>query len=94
MRTRDRILLAAAFSLATLGMAGCDRGSPGERNPTAGATGHAGDTAGGTQSAQPGTGLQGGLGTNRMGAPPSPAASGAIPEGSKNRTPQGSVGNR
>jgi hypothetical protein len=94
MQTRDRILLAAALSLAAVGMAGCDRGSPGERNPTAGATGQAGDTAGGTPSAQPGKGLQGGLGANRMGAPPSPAASAAIPEGSKNRTPHNSVGNR
>jgi hypothetical protein len=33
------------------------------------------------------------LGTNRMGAASAPAA-GGIPDGSKNRTPHNSVGNR
>jgi hypothetical protein len=93
MQGRDRILWLAAAAL-TLGLAGCDRGNPGQRNPTAGATGHAGDASGSAQSAQPGKGLEGGLGTHRMGAAPAPAASGSIPDGSRNLTPHGSVGNR
>jgi hypothetical protein len=88
MRHRDRVLLlAAALSLA---IAGCDRGGGASRNAAPGATGHANDTA----AQPPGGGLQGGLGTNRMGAAPSQAASGTVPDGSKNRTTGGSVGNR
>jgi hypothetical protein len=94
MRLRGHILLAAAA--LSLALAGCDRGGTASRNAAPGATGHADEAAAGGQTAQPpGSGLQGGLGTNRMGAAPSSqAASGAVANGSKNRTTGGSVGNR
>jgi hypothetical protein len=92
MSPRDRaLLLAAAMSLA---LAGCDRGGTASRDAPPGATGRAGGTAQRSQSAAPGSGLQGGLGTNSMGAASSPAGSPAVPDGSKNRTTGGSVGNR
>ena len=88
MQYRDRaLLLAAALSLA---LAGCDRG-------TDGVTGSGtADASGRSQPAQPGVGLQGGLGTSSMGAASSPSGStgSAIPDGSRNRTTAGSVGNR
>jgi hypothetical protein len=96
MQLRDGVLLLAA--VLSLGLAGCDKGNPAQRNPVTGATGRAGNAGGSSSSsAQAGSGLQGGLGTNSMGAGPAPTASSAgssIPDGSKNRTTGGSVGNR
>jgi hypothetical protein len=92
MQNRDRaLLLAAVMSLA---LAGCDRGGTASRDAAPGATGRSSETAQRDRAAQPGTGLQGGLGTNSMGAASSPTGSAGVPSGSKNRTTGGSVGNR
>jgi len=69
-------------------------GSSGEKGSqphtgSSGADAPPGTSGSGGQAAQPGTGLQGGLGTNTAPGQSAPAA-----EGTKNRTTQGSVGNR
>jgi len=94
MRRRNRVLMLAAALSLPLVLAGCDRGGTGGRDAPAGVTGNSAPAAGGQASRQPGTGLQGGLGTNSMGAASSPAGTSDIPSGSKNRTTGGSVGNR
>jgi hypothetical protein len=87
--------------------AGCNRGgTPGESHDTR-ATVSGGNSSGTRGAAQPGTGLNGGLGpTQSMGmsgsspsgtptqAGPSTQAGPGVPEGSKNLTRHGSVGNR
>jgi hypothetical protein len=85
------LVLAAATSL---GLAACHRaGETGSADrevrpgTPAGATG----SGAGSQSSSPAAGLQGGLGP-QAGMQPGQAAS--VAEGSKNRTPAGSVGNR
>jgi len=92
MLPRDRFLLAAAA--LSLVLAGCDRGgNTAGREISPGSSGRGADTAQG-QPAPSGSGLQGGLGTNAMGAASSPAGSPGVSSGSKNRTTGGSVGNR
>jgi hypothetical protein len=90
------LLAAAALSLA---LAACDR----QKSPNATTQPVPGTSGTGTsdatgQAARPGAGLNGGLATGSAqgGAQPNPTQSaGAGPDdGSKNRTPHNSVGNR
>lgn len=83
---------ALVLAATSLGLAACHRLGEGgaadkaERPGTvAGATGNGGG------SSQPGVGLQGGLGAS---AGMKPGQGTDVPEGSKNRTAAGSVGNR
>src|SRR4051812_7639547 len=94
-----RAMALGLATCVSLGLAACDRGAgsgaTGKPNaPDSPGTGNAPVVAvpasgsGGSDSsgrAQPGAGLQGGLGTGQSGAPA---------EGSTNRTTKGSVGNR
>jgi hypothetical protein len=90
------LLAAAALSLA---LGACDRESsgsggttplPGTSRPgTADATGQAGRTGAGLNGGLGGTATQG-----RAGANPTQSAGAGPDDGSKNRTPHNSVGNR
>lgn len=91
MRLRDCALLLAIT--ASLGLGACHRGSEADEHSTASAPVPKGATGGGRAGTSamggPGAGLNGGLA-------PSGAASQStgVPDGSTNRTPRGSVGNR
>lgn len=94
--------------LAAASLAACDRGAgtgatakggaPGSSgNAVVGATGNGSGSDGSKQAAQPGVGLNGGLGTSdstkASGAGPAPSGA-AASQGSTNLTRKSSVGNR
>jgi hypothetical protein len=92
--TRARpLLVAAALSLA---LVACDR----QKSPNATAQPVPGTSGTGTadatgRAAQPGAGLNGGLGAGpAQDRAPTQAAGAGPADGSKNRTPHNSVGNR
>jgi hypothetical protein len=94
MRVRECALVLAM--LASLGLAGCNRGDshPGaQANAPASPATTAGANRGGQQGTQamggPGTGLYGGLAPGGAASQPTPVA-----PGSSNTTTHGSVGNR
>jgi hypothetical protein len=84
------LILAVATSL---GLAACKRGSEANDHATAGAPPTKGATGSGTAGTSvmggPGSGLSGGLAPSGSASTPT-----GVAEGSANRTPKGSVGNR
>jgi hypothetical protein len=95
MRLRHGTLILAA--VASLGLGACNRSDtqPGARATASGSSGGAvtgatGSGAAGTSSmGGPGVGLAGGLGPSGSASQPT-----GVAEGSANRTPRSSVGNR